>query len=374
MPVRVEQDQDHAAGVARLTAVGAAGLDPDTLEIRITSSQNGADRHLDPSRAGADAWVPAERWFRGASAAEAGSGFSVELGPAATWHLKPFQPYAVTFRDGTGKTVEDRMIWIDMRLPSNPPPPSEDAGVASAAPVEETPVDPAPEPDPLAAFAEMEEEQPEAQAEPVTDPDPPVSDEEKSRGSSVLWWILGVLLLIAAIGAAVWFFLLNAPDEPVAEDPPPVAETPAGDPAPDVVEVPLTLEGARAFLLEQKPAPDRALDEADRFTAGDQHQAAFLLTKYAAQKGDGQAQFRMAQYYDPATHDPATGVIPEADPRVAADWYEQSAKLGTVEAMARLGEMLKQGLVDRPDAPEQAVFWLRKAAEAGNEKAKELLE
>ncbi|WP_416896968.1 MAG: hypothetical protein ACMVY4_15835 [Minwuia sp.] len=381
MPVAVEQDQNHPAGVARLRLANAGGLDPATLEVKVTASQNGADRHLDPSRSGAAAWAPAERWFHGASAEAQGPSLAVELGPAATWHLKPYQPYAVAFRDASGKAVEDRMIWIDMRLPSNPPPPAPESGPASAGYPEQPRPDPeseaAPKEDPLAAFAAMEEAaepEPELTAEePVAAPEP----EEKKAGA--VWWLIAALLLVAIIGGGIWFYLLyESSGEPQEAEAPaiekPAAEQPATEPPATTASVPLTIEGARAYISQQKPEAADALAEAERFAEADQHQAAFLLNKYAAQQGDGKAQFRMARYYDPESHDPTLGVISEPDPTIAADWYQQAAEGGETPAMLRLGELLKEGEVSWPDAPERAVFWLRKAAEAGSEKAKELLQ
>jgi len=374
MPVLVEQDASHAPGVARLRLPDAKGLDPSSVEVRITSGIGGSDRHLDPSLEGEQSWSSAEKWFTGASVEAVGDGLAIDLGPSATWHLKPYQPYLVAFRDGSGTLVEDRMNWIALRLPSEAPPPSAGSSVASAGypeaatPEPEPEAEPGPEEDPLAAFAEMAENAPE---EPEVMATPTVEDEPR-RSPVLLLSLLG--LLVAAAAAALVWFLMLAED---AQDTPPVAETtketaPTDPPQTGPEPVPLTVDGARTFLQGKPEGPD-TLKEAERFADAGEHEGAFLLFKSAARKGQGQAALRMARYYDPETHDPALGVVPSPDAEIAANWYEDAARAGEVEAMARLGEMMKGGMVERPDAPEQGVFWLNKAAEAGSEKAKELL-
>lgn len=374
MPVRVEQDADHAPGVVRLSLANSAGLDPEGLQVRITANLAGADRHLDPSASGEQAWSPTEKWFTGASVKTTGAGLAVDLGPSATWHLKPYQPYEVAFRDGSGTLVEDRMSWIAMRLPSDPPPPSAASGVASAGYPESEAV-PEPEPvtepepeapsDPLAAFAEMADNA-------VDEPSETRESEQRQSASPVWMYLAGGLLLLAVVAAAVWFFVLQDDSEPVADQTVPVQEEVVAEqngPEP----IPLTVEGARLYLQERSPAAGDILAEARRFEEAGQHEAAFLLYKSAARKGAGPAALRMAEYYDPATHQPDLGVVASPDSEIAANWYEDGARAGEVPAMERLGEMLRSGAVDRPDAPEQGIFWLNKAAEAGSEKARELL-
>ena len=124
--------------------------------------------------------------------------------------------------------------------------------------------------------------------------------------------------------------------------------------------------------LKEKPPAAEVLEEALRAGETGDPNAAFLLLKYAARSGSAEAARRMGELYDPVTFAPE-GVVRSADAESAAQWYERAATAGDVDAMVRLGEMLGEGLLDRPDAPEQGREWLRKAADAGSEKAKELL-
>lgn len=370
MPVRVEQDAELAPGVARLTLLQQGGLDIGSLQIRITASMAGAERHMDPSASGDQVWSPTEKWFTGASVTAVGAGLAIDLGPSATWHLKPYQPYQIAFRDESGTLVEERMSWIALRLPSDPPPPSAAYGVASAGYPEQQPEpqpepdsEPDPEPDPLAVFADLADDS--SIGDKKEEISPPLN-------RSVLVYVLGGVALLLLVAAAVWFFALQDETGPVADETVPVQEEVIADqdgPQP----IPLTVEGARTYLQEQKPAAGDILAEARRFEEAGQHEAAFLLYKSAARKGAGPAALRMAEYYDPATHQPDLGVVASPDPEIAANWYEDGARAGEVPAMERLGEMLRSGSVQRPDAPEQGVFWLNKAAESGSEKARELL-
>ena len=54
----------------------------------------------------------------------------------------------------------------------------------------------------------------------------------------------------------------------------------------------------------------------------------------------------------------------------AARWLKQAAQKGDAEAQYRFAMLLKRGGTDEENAPEQAVFWMRKAAEQGHELAR----
>lgn len=58
---------------------------------------------------------------------------------------------------------------------------------------------------------------------------------------------------------------------------------------------------------------------------------------------------------------------------VVYDDYIAAAEAGDAEAQYRLALVLRSGRTEAPDGPEQAVAWLRKAAEQGHAKAKEAL-
>jgi hypothetical protein len=92
----------------------------------------------------------------------------------------------------------------------------------------------------------------------------------------------------------------------------------------------------------------------------------------AAKKGNAHAQYRLGNYY---YH--GRGVTP--DKKQAKEWYLEAAEGGHLMAQVELGSYY---LFDEPfendeqkyENQEQAMMWLQKAAEQGNEHAKILLE
>ena len=134
----------------------------------------------------------------------------------------------------------------------------------------------------------------------------------------------------------------------------------------------MTSEEVAAYL-KGKPPVEEALEEAGRFREAGHRNAEFRLLKYAAIRGSAEAARLTGQLYDPATFLP-DGAVAKPDVEEAARWYERAATTGDIDSMARLGEMLKEGMLDRPDASGQGLQWLREAAEAGSDKAKELLQ
>ena len=394
MTVIVEQTPDLTAGTARLERPASGSLDPATLRVAISTPDG--RKHLDPSREGDAAWAPGERWFRPDQASLDGETLALELGPSVTWHLEAHHPYRIGFRDGGNVRIDDRVSWIPMRLPSRPPIPA-----SSIPPRNEPEPEPGIEPEPEIEIEPSREADPGlagiAVPEPV--PEPPELDEAPaaapaaSAGASrkrrrIVLPAAAVLAL--ALAAGLWFFFGGeAPPGPAEEGaeessapapgPPPDAEAEETDQPPAApssgpeARPPLARGTVRDFLIE-KPSAAQALEEADRSGAAGEGDASFLLVKYAAREGSAEAARRMGSYYDPATHSPEDGVIAAPDPAAAADWYERAAKAGDADAMIRLAEMLEEKLIDAPDAPERRIFWLRKAAEAGSEQAKRLLE
>ena len=389
MTVIVEQTPDMTAGTARLERPASGTLDPATLRIDVSTPDG--RKHLDPSREGAAAWASGERWFAPDQASMDGETLVLEVGPSVTWHLESHHPYRISFRDGANVRIDDRASWIPMRLPSRPPAPA-----PSVPPRKEPETEAEPEP-PREADPEPAEdsapEPPERDEAPADAPAASADSTDSSRKRRRIVLPAAAAALVLALAAVLWIFFGDrdappAPPEEGAEessapsfgpppdaeaedaDPPPAAATPSSGPE---VRPPLARGSVRTFLKE-KPSAAQALEEAERSRAAGEGEASFLLVKYAAREGSAEAARRMGSYYDPAAHTPGDGVIATPDPAAAADWYERAAKAGDADAMIRLAEMFEEGLLDAPDAPERRIFWLRKAAEAGSEKAKGLLE
>ena len=412
MAITVNQSTDMPAGFVRLGRSNAENLDAATLEIGIATVDAGkGGKHLDPSMEGAAAWASGEKWFAPESSAAESQKLVLELGPRVTWHLKPNHPYWVHLRDGKGQRARDRMIWRAVRLPTSAPEPA----------VQPEPAEPSPPPDiapvPESDAAPADAPPAEMRAAPATrsgTAEAQVGEDGKRSARSIFKIAAGLMGIYHWIGIAVAIVLLGfllqfhkgnidnvlagaeslvekiiklvsmVDDKDAAVDP---ADETADD-APDKEKVttkvevtvqtddvagpgpPMTRAEVVPYLKEKPPA-ENALEEAGRAgDAGDQD-AAFLLLKYAARSGSADAARLMAQLYDPVTFT-SGGVVTKPNAEDAATWYEEAATKGDVDAMVRLGEMLKEGRLDRPDASEQSLQWLRKAAEAGSEKAKEL--
>ena len=413
MAITVNQSRDMPAGFVRLGRSNVEDLDAATLQIGIATVDAGkGGKHLDPSMEGAAVWASGETWFAPESSAAESQKLVLELGPRVTWHLKPNHPYWVHLRDGKGQRARDRMIWRAVRLPTSPPEPAVQPKPAEPSP----PPDIAPVPESDAAPADAPPaEMRAAPATPSGTAEAQVGEDGKRSARSIFKIAAGLMGIYHWIGIAVAIVLLGfllqfhkgnidnvlagaeslvekiiklvsmVDDKDAAVDP---ADETADD-APDKEKVttkvevtvqtddvagpgpPMTRAEVVPYLKEKPPA-ENALEEAGRAgDAGDQD-AAFLLLKYAARSGSADAARLMAQLYDPVTFT-SGGVVTKPNAEDAATWYEEAATKGDVDAMVRLGEMLKEGMLDRPDASEQSLQWLRKAAEAGSEKAKELL-
>ena len=141
----------------------------------------------------------------------------------------------------------------------------------------------------------------------------------------------------------------------------------------------MTVEDARNFLRTE-PSGAAALKEADRYRAGGNREAVFLLVKYAARKRVPEAAYELGRMYDPATHAKG-GVVLNPDVSTAASWFRWAARSGHVKAMVRLGELYRDGDLEATgrrseldngvpqqllemNATERGFFWLDQAARA----------
>lgn len=132
-----------------------------------------------------------------------------------------------------------------------------------------------------------------------------------------------------------------------------------------VMVVQLTVESARRFL-RGKPQLRAVMREANRYKAAENREAVFLLVKYAARRGLPDAQYELGRRYDPKTHS-KDGIVLRPDVKIAAQWFKRAAHRGHVGAMARLGELYKNGQIAAEgdkNATELGFYWLDRAAKA----------
>lgn len=334
MPSKLEQTLQMPGGRADLRVVGAPKINRATLEVAITKPDaTGTTRYLNPSKPH-DPWSTATHWLKPSLAGD-GNDLVFELGGDVTMHLLPYAPYELLLRDGNGTRHVDRFTGIALRGVS----------IASA------PIAPQAAPAPPPAPPAPPENTAPLVAEPILPPPPPPS---KSR------WPLGaaaaVLVLVLA-GGLGWYLWIR-----------PTSVTGTTTSA----ETPVTLDEARRVLATEPPLAE-ALARAQAHAAKGELQGAFLLYRYAAEKGDMGASMALAAMYDPATYSAQTSPLPAPNPTEAVRWYEPAAQAGQVEAQYRLGMLLKSGATADLDGPEKGVAWLRKAADQGYGPAKEEL-
>jgi hypothetical protein len=332
-----------------VAAIPSGALDPATLEIGLSRVDRGSPQYLDPSAGEDQAWVAGERWFLPEAARAENGALVFEVGPAVTWRLKPFMPYLLHLRDGHGGRLDDRLSWIRIRLPSTPPDPLPTEPERRTAPIEAPPAVPEPSPPLL---------EPEP-VPPAVDP-APLPPARSGRGRMALVATLA-LLLLAGAGFGAYAYLRQEPTPLGEPAPPPVATVPA---APEPPPIAMTVEGARAYITQTKPSAADAAAMATRFAKAGAVEGAFLLRQHAARNGDAASAAELGRLYDPKFFAAGKSPVASASADRAIDWYERAAEAGNPEALGRLPELLKDLSLSRPDAPERAAFWSRKAAEA----------
>jgi TPR repeat protein len=104
---------------------------------------------------------------------------------------------------------------------------------------------------------------------------------------------------------------------------------------------------ARAIITEMRgdntePDADAVFAEAEQLHSEGRLDDAYLLCRFAARRGHGQAALALAAQADPAFYAAGTSILPGPDAQQAYRWYRAAAAAGNEEAVARL-----QGLRER---------------------------
>lgn len=251
-------------------------------------------------------------------------------------------------------------------------------------PVIETFTDPEPVPEPIEIPAtDMEAGALPPVVEPVIDPQnasnigganfPTIEDDASKRRTSPIVWIILMILLIAAIGAAVWWFVFredpksaptpkpntvptqnnNPPPAPAPKPTPKPEPKPEPKPTPAPAAPPAPAESActvksgsdvMAFIqscLKTNPDTDQILKIINEAKAAKECDLARRLYANKAQSGNSVIAFAYAKEYDPKTA-ASDGCFKE-DKGTAIYWYETglSDDPNNAEAKARLQELQK---------------------------------
>ncbi|MES2687304.1 MAG: tetratricopeptide repeat protein [Pseudomonadota bacterium] len=365
MPTRLVQFPTQPQGTGTLQISGPALARfpaPEVIELAIIQS-GGVERYLDP-RNPPEPWTTAVYRFRPVMPRIEGSVLAFDIDHGVTYHLRANQPYKLLLRNTiTNEEVEERFTGpVSMRRPSQMPldwtPPPDPSGPVVAPPPAPYPLPPAPPP--LAPEPEPEpmvEEAVSPAAEPAPE-DESAGHKQGGSGNKKGVWLGLAALVVAAVVFGVWWMQKPPQDPAVAKETPtaPVADE--------------SLKSVRDFLSEGPESAAAAAKANALAKDGKLLDGQFLLYKYAGEKGDNAAAVAMGAFYDPDRWDKAKSPMPAPNPLEAARWYKRAAEAGDPEAQYRYATMLKKGRTDEPNAEDQAISWLQKAAQGGHEAAR----
>ena len=115
--------------------------------------------------------------------------------------------------------------------------------------------------------------------------------------------------------------------------------------------------------------PEASFYLADSYTRGQlgletDPKEAFNLYQSAAKAGHPQAAYRVAVCCEMGQEE---GGGTRRDPLKAMQWYKRAATLGDTPAMYKMGIIQLKGLLGQPKNPNQAVTWLKRAADRADE-------
>lgn len=378
----------HPGGVIAFQVIDPHGALSGRLvqQVEIAEPSAGA-LYLDP-HSPARPWRPDRFSFVPPGIGTDGTNPLIEVGNEVTFHLRANKVYKMRLGLSDGSWSQDLPFVMpdNLRLSSTPPagwsarqeaaaPPLQPLPPHKPAPVEPSggaiaveplpkpePVTPAPEPSPPAEAPDNS-----ATSAAVTAPMAPASAQAPvgaggSKGTSgLLIGALVAVLLLAALGAAGWFYLQQAGGAgPVLAG--------AGGGA-----IPKTVDACRQKIRDGV-SPSEARDVAVSLAkSGGLVDCQFLMLKFAADKGDAVSARLMGRFYDPETWSKDKSPMPEPNATEAARWHRQAAEGGDAEGMYRYAMLLRLQRVEEPDAEAKAEALLRQAAEMNFGPAKDAL-
>ena len=176
------------------------------------------------------------------------------------------------------------------------------------------------------------------------------------------------LMAVVAVATLLAVWLVPGDKQPT---PPPLPELPV-TPQVDVDLPPLAVDSAavaqagdraRAFVAglrsgRTEPDPDTVFDEAERLQGEGYADDAYLLYRFAARHGHGQAALVLGTQADPAFHVVANPDSLNDELEQAYKWYSMAVAVGIEEAAARLQALRKR---------------VEQSAAAGDERAQRLM-
>lgn len=346
MPIKVEIIGD-TPGLAGLKIIGLGGTNPGFGQMRLTRINSKTSLGTDRQWHNEEQWLPLPELFG------EGNALIGRVGPDLVDPLALLGPsdivgmaVRIDGRTEEGRIKTDKLygshLQATMTAPALPPEPAQE-------PVPE----PTPEPVP----------------EPVIVGEPPISSQPAERDTSKLPLIAaGIAALLVAGGIAAYFLLFAKKDEtPVAQDNAPVVTQTTQAPGE------INTREDLAKYIQATPEADKSYQTALKLVERNKLDFAMLLFQHAARGGSAEAGLAVARMYDPESWSTKTSPMPQADAETAAYWYEPAAQAGNVEAQRQLGKIMAE-LTPSGFQHDKGRDWLKKAADAGDAKAKELLE
>jgi len=328
MNLRVENDRRISLGHARITIAG--------LQVPADGSFRIMREGYAAANLGRRGWQVQEEKLTPVEIRQEGADTVLVLGPRLTRHLEPGP--LVFLLPATG--LEASLFWpddidvFDGELPPEPVMPREPEVAPAPPPIAPAPPAPAPAPAPP----------------PREDIAPPIRQEGASRAP--LFAGIGLLLLVA-VGGAVWWFTGSSPAPSPAPAQIATPAPPAPPPAPVTAERPWLerSDGLNLRDLVQSAADAAAIHAAAlRRQAAGRHDDALVLFEEAGERGHAPALTAVARLYDPIGF-VAGRPFRAPDPRAAARYYRDAVQKGDAAAQA----------------PRTALkTWLEEQARAGN--------
>jgi hypothetical protein len=338
--------------VLRLLDLGAQ---PEGLTLRF-ERRSGAERFLSEN-----GWQKSEAWLEPERIERSRDALDFHIGPVVGDVLAGTTVRVAVREPGIGTVGETVVAWPSM-LTSGAYDPSrvvreEAVGRTTrpSAPPPPPPPEPAPEPAPPPPPERIVLSP--LRAEPLIERERAQPTKPARRVGFVF-----LLLALAAIAAGVWHFWPWLQVQWQQQ----VAARPAAAP----IEKPLRLEVSE--FLAGKPSNEQILAKGRDYLAAGKPDGAFLVWRAAADAGDPPASLAFGGFYDPVTAMQGSPVPVNGE--TAALWYERAARGELPEAMRRLGLLYAKGHTTLPADKAKARDWLKRAADKGDQAAKQELD
>jgi TPR repeat protein len=199
----------------------------------------------------------------------------------------------------------------------------------------------------------------------------PMEDEVSTRKGAKIPLRAKALMAVVAVVTLLAVWLVPDDKQPT---PPPLPELPGAPqvdvdlppPAPPAEDGAAAIpagDRARAFVSSLRsggtePDPETVFVEAERLQGEGYSDDAYLLYRFAARHGHGQAALVLGTQADPAFHAAANPDSLNDEPEQAYKWYSMAVAAGIEEAAARLQDLRKR---------------VEQSAAAGDERAQRLM-